>query len=184
MKNLFFLFLFVAFGFQLQAQQVVRLDELRMTLTLDDLKVDPNSNSLRLFIPEEYTGEFAENPLMFVKQKFNISEFIEANEDSEFDNYRVSFRSSKGRLNAVYDKDGNLTSSSQIFKNVYMPYRTTVDLLKQNQDWVIASNKHVAISREWNIEKDYYKVKLRKGKARKTVRLDMIPQRSQGVASN
>lgn len=183
MKNLFLSVLFVALGFHVEAQKLVRLDELKMTMPSDNFKVDPGSSRLTFIIPQEYTGEFVKDALTFVKNKFDISEVIEANRDSEFDKYNITFKSSKGALRARYDADGNLRYSSQVFRNIAMPYPTTVEILKENRDWLLASNKRVSISKEWNITKEYYLVKLKKGKARKTVRLDMIPQKTQKLAS-
>ena len=72
--------------------------------------------------------------------------------------------------------------SNQQFKDVYMPYATTMEILKNNPGSYMLSNKHVAVSKEWNITKEYYKVKLQNqdGKQRKMVKVNVLPnQQSQ-----
>lgn len=183
MRNFIVLMLFLGFLSSGHAQKVIRLDELKMTYSPAALEVSPNTNSISFIIPEAYDGEFTENPLLFVYQKFDISEFIEANKKSNFDSYQVSFKSPKGYLNAEFDKHGNMRRASQLFKDVKIPTYTVAEVLKANEGWNIVGNKHVAFSKEWNIEKEYYKIKLEKGNKKKVVRIDMAPSSvKQGLA--
>lgn len=183
MKNFIVLMLFLGFLSSGHAQKIVRLDELKMTYSPAALKVSPNTNSISFIIPEAYNGEFTKNPLLFVYQKFDISDFIEANKKSKFDSYQVSFRSLKGYLNAEYDKHGNMQKANHVFKDVKLPNSTVVEVLKANKGWSIAGNKHVAFSKEWNIEKEYYKIKLENGNKKKVVRIDLAPSSvKEGVA--
>lgn len=176
MKNLFLSLLFLGFFGAMQAQ-VVELKEARVILSVDDWRLDPNTSSLTIKIPELYAGEFSQNPLKFIRENFDVANFVAANKDQKPDIYSVAFKTSKGHVNTEYDKDGNLLRSNQLFKDVYMPYATTMEILKNNPGSFMVSNKHVAYSKEWNITKEYYKVKLegKDGKQRKTIKINVIP---------
>ncbi|MFD1095871.1 hypothetical protein [Salegentibacter chungangensis] len=186
MKKIILIVLFLSFVISsAQAQKVVRLEELKMTYSPESLILDPNTNSLSIVVSENYAGEFAENPLVFVRENFDIYQFIEANADSDFISYEVNFRTGKGFLDAEYDKEGNLLSSYSDFKNIALPYQMIVDIAKSNPGWQIVKNRHVAISNEWDITKEYYKVKLADGNKRKNVKIDLGPRKfNEGLASN
>lgn len=177
MKKLFLSLLFIGLFGAMQAQ-VVELK--RVVLSADDWRLDPNTNSVSIMIPELYTGEFSENPLLFIHDNFDIASFVDANRDRKFDSYTVAFKSRNGYVNTEYDKHGNLLKTFQQFKDVYMPYNTTVEILQNNPGSYIVGNKHIAYSKEWNITKEYYKVRLQNadGKQRKTVKVNVIPNQS------
>lgn len=180
MKKLFLSLLFIGFIGVMQAQ-VVELKEARVILSADDWRMDPNTNSVTIQIPELYAGEFSANPLKFVRDNFDIASFIDANRNQKYEGYSVVFNTGKGHLNTEYDKHGNLMRSYQQFKDVYMPYETTVEILKNNPDSYVVGNKHIAYSKEWSITKEFYKVKLQNadGKQRKTVKVNVMPGQSQ-----
>ncbi|NJW55867.1 hypothetical protein HC175_23420, partial [Salinimicrobium sp. CDJ15-91] len=84
----------------------------------------------------------------------------------------VSFKSTKGHLLANFDGDGDLISSFQKFKNVRLPEDARMQILQQYRDAVITGNKHVAISKGWDVQKEFYKVKLRDGDKTRTVKVN------------
>src|SRR5210317_1774941 len=107
MKKLVLILLIMGFVIPVSAQKIIRLDELKMSYSKETLQFDSNSNTLNLNIPESYIGEFMKNPLEFVKKNFDINEVIVANSSLNYETYDVSFNSTKGYLNAKYDKIGD-----------------------------------------------------------------------------
>ncbi|HSP11921.1 MAG TPA: hypothetical protein VLO29_05285 [Salegentibacter sp.] len=174
MKKLIFSMVFMGMVFSSYAQKVIRLDEVTMELSSEALRLDPNSNSLIVDIPEKYTGHFSESPLRFVRENFDIQKFIVANRDSDYDFYDVSFKTNKGNLKVRFNDRGDLLTSYQVFKNVKMPYATTANVLRQNPDYSIIANKHIASSRNsWTLNKEFYKIKLRNGTKTKNIKVDL-----------
>lgn len=177
MKKLVLILLILGFIIPVSAQKIIRLDELRVSNSKEALKFDTNTNTLNLEIPESYIGEFMENPLGFIQSNFNIKEVITENSDLNYSNYEVSFNSTKGFLNAQYDKIGDLKRSYFEFNNVRLPYQTSVDLFQKNQGWSIVKTKHIAYSKEWDVTKEYYKVKIAKGNQSKNLKINVGPNK-------
>ncbi|MDR9456229.1 MAG: hypothetical protein RI572_02360 [Salegentibacter sp.] len=174
MKKLIFSIVFMGIVFSSYAQKVIRLDEVTMELSSEALKLDPDSHALTVSIPEKYTGHFNESPLRFVRENFDIQKFIAANRDSDYDIYEVSFKTNKGDLKVKFNEQGELLTSHQVFKNVKMPYETTVSILKQNPNYSIVGNKHIASSRNsWVLDKEFYKIKLRNGSKSKNIKVNL-----------
>lgn len=177
MKKLVLILLIMGFVIPVSAQKIIRLDELKMSYSKETLQFDSNSNTLNLNIPESYIGEFMKNPLGFVKKNFDINEVIVANSSLNYETYDVTFNSTKGYLNAQYDKIGDLKKSNFEFKNVRLPYQTSVDLFQKNQGWSIVKTKHIGYSKEWNVNKEYYKVKMAKGNKTKNLKINVGPDK-------
>lgn len=173
MKKLIFGIVFMGIVFSSYAQEVIRLDEVTMELSSEALKLDPDSQTLIVSIPEKYTGHFNESPLRFVRENFDIQKFIAANQDS-YDVYEVFFKTNKGDLKVRFNEQGELLTSHQVFKNVKMPYATAVSILKQNPNYSIVGNKHIASSRNsWTLNKEFFKVKLRNGTKSKNIKVNL-----------
>ena len=174
MKKLIFSLVFMGIVFSSYAQEVIRLDEVTMDLSYEALKLDPDTQTLIVNIPEKYNGHFSENPLRFVRENFDIQKFILANRDANYDIYSVAFKTTKGDLKLRFNNRGELLTSYQVFKNVNMPVATTVSILKQNPDYDIVGNKHVASSRNsWVLDKEFYKVKLKNGTKSKKIKVNL-----------
>lgn len=141
----------------------ILLDEARVEYQPFSMKVDPITKSVELEIPEEINGEFQKDPLTFIKNHFNIQSFIQQNKKYKFNEYEVSFRSTKGKLTARYNKDGELISTQQKFKNVALPVAAHLEIMKQYKGGVVLSNTYVASSKAWDISKEIYRVKLKDG---------------------
>ncbi|MGB7784985.1 MAG: hypothetical protein WBL27_02690 [Salinimicrobium sp.] len=148
-------------GFVSTGHSQIVLKEARVDYKPSSLKLDPYTNSLTLKIKEEKVGEFRQDPLMFVKNKFDMNSYVDANRSGNFRDYQVWFQTRKGYLMANYDKDGNLVSSSQKFKDVLLPQETRNEIIAQYGNVHIFSSKYFATSTGWNIDKEYYRVKIK-----------------------
>ena len=166
-----------------QAQEVTILDEARIVFAPIDTDVSTDGDSFVYEIDEEYSGEFAENPIAFMNANFNIHEFIEQTEDKNYDSYLVTFRSTNGLLVADFDKKGNLVQTSQNFKNVKLPLDIRSELYDTHKGWTMVKNKYRATTKGEIIDKEVYRVSLVNGKDKQKLKIDGNG-RGIGVASN
>lgn len=181
MKNLLTALLLLGLVSTGQAQDPIVLEELRLEAT--SFELDPNSGTLEIMIPEDYEGQFHDNPLKFAKSKFDINRLLEDNEDSGYESYTVTFKSSKGYLSAEYNREGSLVSSHQEFRNIALPRQASADLYKDHQGWTMVRNKHIISTRNGEVTKDFYKVRLRNGQKGKSLKIIAPRPEMAGVVS-
>ena len=170
MKNLILVLLL--FGFIGTGHSQILLKETKLEYRPASMKLDPISNSLTIAIAEKNYGQFESNPLAFVKDQFDIQKVLRDNEKENYDSYSVNFKSTKGHLLANFDEDGNLVSSFQRFKDVRLPEDARMKILQQYRDAVVLGNKHIAVSKGWDIQKEFYKIKLRDGNKTRSVKIN------------
>lgn len=176
MKKLVLTMVCLAFVAMAYSQKVVKLDPLNLEYDPKTLKMEEPSNSLSFKVSEDYVGQFHSNPLKYAMENFNIMDFIEANRDMEYDTYTVTFKTNKGNLRVNFNKDGEIKSSSQRFKDVSLPYDSMYSVLRANEGYSIVSTKHLAYTYTMAgraANKEFYKVKLKNGKNTKTVKLNI-----------
>ena len=161
--------------------QVIQLEEANVSYSPKAVVVSSAPGKMVLRISEEYTGQFSNNPMKFVKESFDINPYI-SSQKIKFDSYVVDFRSSKGHLVADYNKKGNLTKTFQRFRNSTMPVALRKDILLDNKGWSIANYVYIAKGRKDRIDKEIYKVKLTNGNDGKTVKIR--PVNNTRIASN
>ena len=180
MKKVILSLLCIAFTGMAYSQRVIKLEE--MMYNPKSMELDEGTNSLTFTVMEDYVGQFHSNPLKYAKENFRIADLIEANKDEDYDTYEVTFKTTKGYLKVNYNQLGDITSSTQFFKDVRLPYESMISVLKANKGYSIASTKHVAFSRSgWDVDKEFYKVKLKNGKKNKVVKVN-IERDAAGVA--
>ena len=146
--------------------------------------VQTGLNEYQLRITEEYAGQFSSNPIAYVKKNFDINGFIAAIDNNDYDSFEVNFKSSKGFLNALYDKKGNLVSTFQEFKNIYVPKDIRDDLYSNYKGWTMVKNKYVASGKLDRIDKAEYRMRLERGKEHKNIKMTPKVIMNSGVASN
>ncbi len=184
MKTLI-LFLFVVFGMAVgQAQKVTQLKE--TTVEFAPYTIIPTSDldTYNVAVNENYIGQFSSNALEFVKENFDAKKLIQSINEPGYDSYLVSFKSSKGFLNANYSKDGKLGYSHQMFKDVLLPLEIRRELYTNHEGWTMVKNKYVASGNGDKLNKEIYRINLKKDNKRQNIKI--IPSRigSDRVVSN
>jgi hypothetical protein len=167
------LFLFVLCGFiSMRAQDVIQLDEARLTIDLEAVTVDSNLGEIRCIVKEDFIGEFSSNPIKFMNEKFDFKEFLSAvvNKD-EIDEYTVTFNSSKGYLEALFTNEAELVQTHQSFKDILLPSSVRNQLYLENKGWTMVSNKYKASGKRDRIDKEVYKIRLENGNKKRTVKI-------------
>lgn len=172
MKRVILLFFVLCGIATMKAQEVIQLDEARINFALDEITIDTELNSVRISVKEAYTGEFHENPIRFMKEKFDFNSFLDAVVNKEdFDEYLVTFNTRKGFLEALYSNDGELVRTYQIFKDIVLPPAVRNQLYNGNKGWTMISNKYVASGRSDRLDREVYKIRLENGNKRKSVKI-------------
>lgn len=159
-------------GFIAVGHSQIVLDEARVDYKIPSMSIDPVTQTLVLQIPEKKAGEFESDPLQFMKERFDIQKMVKDNEGSDYIEYHVTFVSNKGQLQARFKPDGDLVSSKQRFVNTTLPADVRLEIARLYQDAKIEKSKHFAHSKGWDIDKEYYKVKLVDGDKTKRLRID------------
>lgn len=117
MKKLVYLLLLAGIG--TGQAQVIQLDEARVDAKA--VKITSNGEDLKYGVVENYKGQFHQNPIAFIKEKFDIHSFIEQVKGRHYDFYVVEFKNKKGYLEANFDEEGTLLGTAQKFKNIALP---------------------------------------------------------------
>lgn len=163
----FFLLAFIATG-----NSQILLEEAKVDYKPVSMRVDSDTQTLVIKIPEKTVGDFEKDPLAFMKKEFDVSRFIEENSDLHFTEFQVNFVSKKGYLVARFDKNGDLISSKQRFKNIRLPLDVQEEVTRQSNGAVVSGTKSFANSKGWDINKEFYKIKLEDGNKIKRLRID------------
>lgn len=168
MKTLIFSFVLVLCAGFSQAQ-IIELEEARLSFSPVSLN-DENSYSVEVL--ENYVGEFEKDPLAFMKNNFDIKEFIANVQSENYESYLVSFRSRKGELRAEFDKVGTLLNTNLKFKNILLPRDIRNQLYVEHKGWTMVKNVHIASSLKGVVNKDLYRITMVNGKQKKNLKID------------
>lgn len=164
------------------SQEVTELEELHISSLPEQLE-STAPNEYRFIINEKYAGEFTKDPIAFMKANFDINAFIASVQEKNYETYQLVFNSSKGFLRVDFDREGELMSTSQRFKDIVLPLDVRRDLYNNNKGWSMTKNTYVARGTGDLVDKELYRIKMEKGKDRKTVKIDP-KQITSSVASN
>lgn len=154
------------------------LKEAEVKYSRYSMEADPVTNAVTLEIKENHVGEFQEDPLAFIEDRFNIQQLVKVNEDRNFILYEVYFKTQNGNVLAKYDKDGEMVSTHQRFKNVALPDDVKLEILRNFRNSRILKSKHIVTSKNWLIDKEFFKVKIQDGDR---VRQLKIERKAQGL---
>lgn len=179
MKTLIFLMVLVL-TMTTQAQNAIELNEARVKAYPLFEEMSRNGNNFSVNIRENYPGEFEKYPTGFLKNNFDINEFIALTRDLNYDSYQVTLKSRNGMLKANYDRDGKLGKTFYKFKNVDLPYALKQQIYLDNKGWSIVKNSWIAKGREGMTEKNIYRIKLKNGN--KTRQIKISPDLQEEIA--
>lgn len=183
MRTLIVLLLMVGWISTSQAQ-ITELEEAKVSFAPKAVKITSNLDNYTFVVKENHAGEFVKNPIKFMKENFDINAFITSIDNDDYDEYIVTFRSSKGYLEANYDDDGNILKTSQRFTDILLPHKVRRELYKNNEGWTMVQNKYLASGKGERIDREVYKIKLENGNKRRNVKIDPEEIGGVGVASN
>lgn len=175
--------LFLVFGMStLQAQKTIRLDAATVTSRAPKVVKTSNLQNFDFEVKEIYENQFMKNPIGFLLENFDVKSYNF--KENGIDYIQVSFISSKGHLNASFNKKGELMNTSQRFRDIVLPNKVLRDIYKDNMGWTMASNLYKASGKGSLIDKELYTVKFTQGKQKKYVKYVPQPMIFGRVASN
>lgn len=158
-----FIFCLLLMGLIGTGHSQIVLEETRLDYSPASLKMDPVTNSVTVKITETEVGEFQRDPLTFIQNRFDIRQFIHENQEYAYDSFDVIFKTTKGVVQARYDKEGELISTHQRFKNIALPDDIKLEILRNYRNSQVLKNNHMVTSKGWMIDKEFYKVKIQDG---------------------
>lgn len=178
------IFLFAqGFFFNCNSQNVIQLEETKLKYVPKVVMVKSGSGEPVLKVRELYAGQFSENPIKFIKENFDLKALAKETQNEKFDTYYVTFKSKKGSLTAVYNKEGELELTSQKFQNVLLPIEMRKGLLQNYKGWSMTKNSYFAWGKKDQVDQEVYKISLRNGKERKNIKITPAPAVKATVAS-
>ncbi len=184
MKTLIVFLIVVCGLFTGHAQVVTQLEETRVNFAPYSIIPTSNLDTYEVVVKESYVGQFSKNALKFAKENFNARDLIKSINDPKYDSYLVSFKSSKGFLEVTYNEDGEMKNSYQMFKDVVLPLELRREVYTNYKGWTMVKNKYVASGNGDKLNKEIYRINLKKDN--KTQNIKIIPSRigSDRVVSN
>lgn len=164
-----------------QAQDVIEPKEANL-IAPNSAKILTQGNQQSFTVTEKARKEFSLDPIAFQRKNFDIQEYMNRFKDKNLDTYYVIFKSSNGRLEVQFDKNGKLTKNSQWFSNVDLPRDIKYQLHNEHKGWVMIKNKYFSKGREGMTEKTIYRIKLKNGN--KTRQIKISPDLQVVIAMN
>lgn len=163
------------------SQEVIQLEETELTFTpTAEVVFEDYSNGI-IKVKENFAKQFQDNAIKFLVDNFDIHRFIRES-DEEFNEIKVTVKSSNGTLYATYDKNGELVNTFQKFKDVPLPSDIRNQLFASHgMGWEMLKNRYIASGKEDNIDNESYVVYMKNGN--KKDKLKITPNRATGVAS-
>ena len=171
MKSLIVFLLIVCGMFIGQAQVVTQLKETKVDFAPYSIIPTSDLDTYEVVIKESYIGQFSKNALKFVKENFDAKKLIQAINEPDYDSYLISYRSSKGYLDATYTKNGELERTYQKFQNIVLPFEIRNQVYTNHKGWTMIKNTYVASGKGNMLNKELYRITLENGKNRRNIKI-------------
>jgi hypothetical protein len=183
MKNLIIYSLLIFCVISVKAQEVTQLEATTVTFQPFVTDVISYLDNNAFVIRENYVGEFSKDPIKFMKENFDIQNFISFLDqkkstdfqETHYESYRVKFSTNKGYLEAKFSTDGELKGTAQNFKNILVPLDIRRELYANYKGWNMVKNTYTASGTSDQIDKELYRIKLKNGNKSQIVKI--VPDR-------
>ncbi len=183
MKTLILYLLILGGILSARAQEVIELKEARVKAESNAVLVKSNLNESVYIIKDNGLVSFTSNPVEFMNQNFNIHDYIDSVKDEKYDSYLVSFKSTKGYLEATFDKKGELQKTYSRLQNILLPGDLRSKVYADYPGWVMTKNLHISGTRNEMVTKDFYLINLKNGNKNQKIKIASQAS-SLGVVSN
>ncbi len=190
MKTIIFLSAFVLWASVGQAQEVTKLNEVKVNYSPQITEISQNGSVFTIKIKPRGVNNFVSNPIGFLNDNFDIHKFIDLvsiegdDPDEEYDSYEVQLRSTKGFMIANYDGEGHLISTRQNFKDIVLPYPLRIQVYNANKGWSMKKNKYTANTKGVILTKAIYNLTLINGKQKRNIKINALDKDYGAVAKN
>ena len=92
-------------------------------------------------------------------------------DNSEAATYNVVFKNNQGEIVATYNNEGKILSTVEKYEDVVIPVNLRIAISKQFPSWAFQINTYLISYTENNGISKKYKIKINKGKHKKTLKL-------------
>lgn len=92
-------------------------------------------------------------------------------DNTEAATYNVVFKNNQGEIVATYNNEGKILSTVEKYEDVVIPVNLRIAISKQFPSWAFQSNTYLISYTENNGISKKYKIKINKGKHKKTLKL-------------
>ena len=171
MKTLIIFLFVVATTALSQGQEVTNLSEVNLSFAPLNTEIIKTPKGFTFNIGNVRSHVFARDPIGFMYENFDIKNFIAALEGKKHESYEVSLRTKDGAMVANFDKDGNLISTRQNFKNVALSHPMILKVYKDYKGWIMTKNKYSATTEGEVITKEVYRITLQNGNRKQRVKI-------------
>jgi len=178
MKNLILLFI-SAFTMSLINAQETSISDIDSVVINDQYSVVKKDN--KAFITKalnfNYLTNIKANEASFiVAQLQRLVANFDIKTSSVYDNseaatYNVVFKNNQGEIVATYNNEGKILSTVEKYEDVVIPVNLRIAISKQFPGWAFQSNIYLISYTENNGISKKYKIKINKGKHKKTLKL-------------
>ena len=166
------------------AQEVIQLKEAKIGFNPAASEFTQDGNTFTLAVNELHKGDFEKDPIAFLNQNVDMESFLALVKDQKYEQYQVRLQSSKGTLQADFDRDGKLGATVERFENIAIPVPLMAQLLRDHEGWRMVKNVHITKGEKGRVAKEFYKIKLENGKQSKKIKIYVDSDRLVDVASN
>ena len=163
------------------AQEVIQLEETTLTFEpTGEIVFEDYENGI-VKVKEKYQAQFQSDAIAFLNENFDIKRFREESGNPRGDVY-VTVMSSNGKLNAIFNDRDELERTSQVFKDIALPYDVRNQVYANYEGWTLKKDKYIASGMESNIDKEKYIVYLERGKQKEKLKITPARSSVNGVA--
>ncbi|MDC8002834.1 hypothetical protein POV27_02105 [Aureisphaera galaxeae] len=92
--------------------------------------------------------------------------------DRRQDLFTVVFKSENGNIEATFDKNGEIYSTSETYTNMVLPKKIHRKVMEQFPGWEVVKSKQILTYKRSQEPEVCYSLKLTQGSKRKTIRLN------------
>ena len=173
MKTLNFYLLLLSCVFSVNAQQTNQPENAGEEIRPIELVPTSNMHTYKCIVDAAYTKAFTENAIAFVEENFSIhDDYLPLVKNHKHVSYLVTFANAHGFLEVTYNQKGEPIRTRQRFRNIIVPQNIRHELYKKYKGWRMVKNTYKALGGNSGLEKEVYRIKLKKGKKSQIVKID------------
>ncbi|MGA8854535.1 MAG: hypothetical protein WB492_10205 [Christiangramia sp.] len=182
MKKIITLILVLGWVLTSYSQKVIQLEETKLNFEPTAKIVFEDYENGIIKVKENYATQFQADAIAFIKENFDIVQYLNYQNVAPEEIIIVTATSSKGRLIATYDGRGNIIKTYQKFNDIALPYDVRNEVFANHIDWTMTKNRYVATGELDQIDNQKYIITLERGKERKNLKITPASISNKGVA--
>lgn len=164
------------------AQEIIALDEAKVESPAKYSEISRSGDQFSVNIEEDYLGEFEQDPMGFVEKNFDIHKFLAWAQNRKIDACKVSFKTRKGKLDAHYNREGELVRSKFKFKSIDLPYALKQKIYRDNKGWTLVKSTYSGKESAGRDRSSFYRITMQYGKEKRRYKINAASIDTTGIA--